>query len=201
MKKILLLLLMSATVLCGCEKVPEETGTLDYAKMDEEFGQNKNENTELSDDSELFEEDLDEIEEIVEEYAEMLVEKDAEGCADTFPESFIKAIADEKGCSEDVARGIAAGKIEETFNKKEYKFRAISSLWNDESHSIKIERIKNFPQRSALKSIYLGFGVGIEDAIDIDFLVTVTEESQKSDIRLVKLENGDWEIDMGYFEI
>ena len=53
MKKVLWLFVILSLLLCGCESVPEETGVVDYDKMDKEFGQMQ-EHHDMGDDSVQF---------------------------------------------------------------------------------------------------------------------------------------------------
>ena len=195
-----ILLMLVSVLLCGCQDVPEETGYFDYDAMDKEFGQMQDEDND-EDDMALYEEDMEEIQSDVKWYAEMLVSKSSELCVDYFPRQFIEMIMNERGCKKEVAKGIAISKIEEHFHRLERDYREILAVWTQVPHEVTIEKIRVFSQLSSLKDIYASYGVTVEDAIDIDFIVSAGRYKAPGQIRLVKMDYGMWEVDMSYFEI
>ena len=200
MMKIFIILVIISVLLCGCRYVPEETGTIDYDAMDKKFGQMQEEET-VSNDMALYEEDMEEIQSDVKWYAEMVVSKSAELCVEYFPRQFIEMIMSERGCKKEVAKGIAISKIEEVFHNIERDYREILAVWTEVPHEVTIERIKVFPQLTSLKDIYGSYGVTIEDAIDVDFIISAGRYKAPGQIRLVKMDYGMWEVDMSFFEI
>lgn len=201
MKKFVFLLGIVIILFCGCESAPEETGTFDYDAMDKKFGQMQEEAPEEIEDTESFDDEFDSIYSVIKEYAEDLIEKNVENCISAFPEEFLQMIMEERACSREVARGIAISKIEEHFHSKEREYREILEIWDDVTHRIRIEDIKHFSQRATLKEIYLGYGVKIQEAAVVEFTVEAGAKREMGEIRLVKLESGNWALDMSFFEI
>lgn len=199
MKKIAFFLGLTAALLCtGCDSVPEETGSFDYDAMDKQFGQMQDE--EVKNDIALYEEELDEISDIVGKYADNLVTKDSRACAESFADEFLSMIMNAKGCGRREALDIAEESIEVVFQTKEKSYRELAKEWSI-GHKTEIKKICGFSQMSTLKEIYAGYGVKITDAIDVDFTLQTDSQESTGEIRLVKLPSGEWKPDMSFFEI
>ena len=199
MKKLLLLCMILPVFLSGCEEPPEETGYLDYAKMDRENGQLQVEH-DFGDDSVQFVDEADVIKAVVTEYVEQLVAKNVEKCVKELPYEFKKMISEQRGCNDVVAHGVAIGMIEKLFYTKEQLYRDIEGMWDNNAHEILIERIDIYSHKDTLKEIYRGYGVTILEAIDIKFNVLVNGFEKKDKVRLVKMENEEWELDLSFVE-
>jgi len=149
---------------------------------------------------------------VLEEYINQLVSKDVDGCVASMPQEFITMIAKQMSCDDSVAREVARDMVEKLFYTKEILYRDIEELWAEQPHKVTIERIDVYPKKDVLFEIYQGYDVVLVDAINIDYKVTLNETEDEAEneteneinkydrVRFVKMENGEWELDLSFVE-
>ncbi|MBR2916216.1 MAG: hypothetical protein IKC07_01265 [Clostridia bacterium] len=195
MKKVCVIIGLMVFFLCGCaEQKTEETWFMDFDAKDKEFGQFQGNRR---DDTEVYEDELDKFYINIEEYVDFIMEDDARGMVNSFSTKLIAFLGDVNGVSYDTAKEIAREKVAETFEKTDIK--DLYDGWSKKQHRIEISKVRAFSQRAELIDAYLGCGIRITDAVEVEFKVIAGPDERKARLRLIKNQNGGWATDADYF--
>lgn len=194
MKKLLIMLIISTLFLVGCQDTPSESGVMDYAAMDQKYGQSskKNSNEKFNDSSE-FTEDIPDITTCLENYTFCFLKEDATKYMQYVPKIYITALAKTQKCTEAEARHLAQDTLAEKFKTESGNYSTLKTLIGEFGCSIaRIDSIHRVSQTEIEE--YKKLGIEVTEIINVEYTVTASDESAVLSTTLVHLEDETWAI-------